>query len=158
MFSVAEKTQILTDVASLQTAHPITPVIIENLSDNTDIAIAASSRVVFIKHTELYGLIATLPSTGMANGMTVYIKNMQVGDEPVQGWGSANGHAVKVRPAQGQSPSHTIDFRFDELILEPSSSTGATMTTENEACRLVYLSGDGTQQDPPTWVATLDAY
>ncbi len=152
VFSVAEKTAILADVATLQTAHPVTPVVIENLSDDDDIAIAASSRVVFIKHTEVYGLIATLPASGVANGHTIYIKNMQVGDEPVQGWGSSNGHAVKVRPAQGQSPSHTLDFRFEELILEPSSSTGATMSSENEACRLVYLSAS------KTWIATTDAY
>ena len=77
---------------------------------------------------------------------------MQVGDEPVQGWGSSNGHAVKVRPAQGQTPAHTIDFRFEELILEPSSSTGVTMATENEACRLVWLSASN------TWVATGETY
>ena len=152
VFSASEKTALEASVTALQTAHPITPVVIENLSDDDDIAITATDRVVFIKHTELFGLICTLPSSGVANGHTLYLKNLQIGDDPIQGWGSSNGHAVKVRPAQGQNPAHKIDFRFDELILEPSSSTGVTMATENEACRLVWLSASN------SWIATGEAY
>lgn len=154
VFSSAEKTAIQASVIELQTAHPVTPRIVENLSDNDEIAITASDRLVFVKHSEVSGLICTLPSSGMANGHTVYIKNLQIGSNPQRGWGSAV-HAVKVRPATNQTPIHTIDFRFTELTLEPSNSVGIAMDNENESCRLVWLenvSGGG------TWCQTSDSY
>lgn len=152
VFSGAEKTQILADVVTLQTAHPITPRVVEPVNDDDEINILATDRLVFVKHSEVSGLICTLPSTGMANGMTVYIKNLQTGSNPQRGWGSSPAHAVKVRPAQGQNPAHTLDFRFSELTLEPSDSVGNALDNENESCRLVWLSSSN------TWCQTSDSY
>ena len=153
VFSAAEKVAIQADVTALQTAHPITPVVIENLSANDNTTLQATDRVVFFKHSQVHGLICTLPASGVANGHTIYIKNLQTGSSPVRGWGSGggSGHAIKVVPGDA---AHKIDIRFDEIILEPSSSTGVAMENENEACRLVWLSGT----TPPTWVQTSDSY
>ena len=151
VFSAAEKVAILADVATLQTAHPITPVVIENLSNNDNTTLQATDRVVFFKHSELYGLICTLPSSGVANGHTIYIKNLQTGSNPVRGWGNSggSGHAIKVVPGDA---AHKIDMRFDEITLEPSNSTGVAMDNENESARLVWLSASS------TWVQTSDSY
>ena len=131
--------------------NPITPVVVENLSNNDNTTLQATDRVVFFKHSQLHGLICTLPSSGVANGHTIYIKNLQTGSSPVRGWGSGggSGHAIKVVPGD---VAHKIDSRFTEITLEPSDSTGAAMDNENESARLVWLSASN------TWVQTSDAY
>ncbi|MFP6673906.1 MAG: hypothetical protein VB878_02405, partial [Pirellulaceae bacterium] len=83
-------------IMCLQTAHPITPVVIENLSANDNTTLQATDRVVFFKHSQVHGLICTLPASGVSNGHTIYIKNLQTGSSPVRGWGSGggSGHAI----------------------------------------------------------------
>ena len=138
-------------MTALQTAHPITPRVVEGLSNGGAITILATDRVVIVKHSQIYGLICTLPSSGVTNGHTIYIKNLQTGSSPLRGWGNSggSGHAVKVVPG---SALHKIDSRFDEITLEPSDSTGVAMDNENESCRLVWLSASD------TLVQTSDAY
>ena len=109
----AELDAVIASVAALQ--QP-TPVVYSGLDDEDDIPILKTDRFVVMKHDQKEGLICTLPADA-TTGTTIFIKNMQTGSAPVQGWGVGIGHAIKVRPAQGQSPAHTIDFRFTHSSL-----------------------------------------
>ena len=63
VFSAAEKTQVLADIVALQAEHPANPITVyENLSNNDDIPILASDKIVLVKHDQVTGLVCTLPS------------------------------------------------------------------------------------------------
>ena len=145
----AELDAVIASVAALQ---PPTPLVYSGLNDSDDIPISKTDRFVILKHDQVEGLICTLPADA-TTGTTIFIKNMQTSSSPVQGWGVGVGQSLKIRPAQGQTPIHTIDYRFTHLLLDPSASTGDEMTTQNETCRLVFISGTS-----PTWLNSLDSY
>ena len=125
---------------------PSAPTVYENLSNNDDVPIFRSDKVVLIKHDQVTGLTATLPSDAQ-NGQNVVIKNYHIGD------GSGLGdYKITVRPAQGQTPAHKIDYKFDTLELKASSYASGLMSDENEAARLMWYALDA------TWISLQDAY
>ena len=150
VFSAAEKTQILADVLALQSEHPSNPITVyENLSNNDDLPILASDKIVLVKHDQVTGLVCTLPSDA-SNGQIIVIKNYMIGD----GSGGGN-YIITVRPAQSQTPSHQIDYKYDSLELKCSTvagGVGSLMSDENEAARLLWYDLD------KTWISLQDAY
>ena len=86
----------------------------------------------------------------MLHGQIIVIKNYQIGDGSEQ---SGNDFLITVRPAQNQTPTHTIDGKFTSLTLNATSdASGALTGTPNEACRLMWESVN------KTWIALNDAY
>ena len=153
VFSAAEKTQILADVVALQAHHPSNPITVyENLSNNDDIPILASDKIVLVKHDQVTGLVCTLPSDA-TNGQVIVIKNYHIGDGSGGGGGGGGSYVITVRPAQSQTPSHKIDYKFDTLELNASSSSASgVMDSENEATRLIWYDLD------KSWISLQDAY
>ena len=146
VFTAAEKTQILADVVSLQA--PVTPTVIANLSDNDNIALFHTDKIVLIQHDSVTGLTATLPSSGMLHGQIITIKNAHYGDASQGG-----NFIVTVVPAPGQSPTHTIDGKFTSLELKASTvAPNSLMSDENECSRLLWDS------IMTTWWSIQDAY
>ena len=142
----AELDAVIADVTALQAGSTVT--VVENLSDNDDIAILATDSIVLVKHDQKTGLVCTLPSDA-AHGKIISIKNFQIGDASQGG-----NYIVTVRPAQGQTPAHTIDHKFNSLELKCSTIAGGLMSDENETCRLLFLN----DVSNPTWCALNDAY
>ena len=86
----------------------------------------------------------------MLHGQIIVIKNYQIGDGSEQ---SGNDFLITVRPAQNQTPTHTIDGKFTSLTLNATSdASGALTGTPNEACRLMWESINKTS------IALNDAY
>ena len=142
----AELDAVIADVTALQAGSTVTPTVVEHLSDNDDIAILATDSIVLVKHDQKTGLVCTLPSDA-ANGKIIVIKNYHIGDASQGG-----NYIVTVRPAQGQTPAHKIDYKFDSLELKASTIASGLMSDENEAARLMYYNLDR------TWISLQDAY
>lgn len=137
-------------VTALEALHPANPIrVVEPNANDDDVPVLASDTFLLIKHSEKTGLTATLPSDAV-NGSTVIIKNYQYGDGSEQGLGT--DFKITVRPAQGQSPAHTIDYKFSHLELNANSLTSGDYGSENEACKLLYYHADR------TWLAIQDSY
>ena len=68
----------------------------------------------------------------------VVIKNYQIGDGSNQLLG--DDYLITVRPAQNQTPTHTIDGKFTSLTLNATSDASGALTGVNEACRLMWES------------------
>jgi hypothetical protein len=149
VFTAAEKTAILADVAALQA--PVAPTVYAPTADNEDTAIAQTDKLVLIKHVQLSGLTATLPSANLVNGQQIVIKNYQIADGSQQGDPSPE-YFITVRPASGQSPPHKIDYKFDTLIIGANSIASGDYSSPNESCRLVWLAVDA------SWIDTADGY
>ena len=124
--------------------------VVSGLSDNDNIDILATDKIVLMKHDESTGITCTMPASGMTHGQIITIKNSQFGDGSNQGF---NDYKITVRPAQNQTPAHTIDFSFTQLELNcTSDSPGGALSGVNEACRLMWES---TQN---SWITLNDAY
>jgi len=137
-----------TRITALETISGV--VVFDNISDNDDLPIASTDRIVLVRHSEKTGIVCTLPSSGMLHGQIIVIKNLQIGDGSEQ---SGNDFLITVRPAQNQTPTHTIDGKFTSLTLNATSdASGALTGTPNEACRLMWESIN------KTWIALNDAY
>ena len=81
------------------------------------------------------------------NGQIFVVKNYQIGD------GSQGGnYIITLRPAQGQSPAHKIDYKFDTLELKASTIASGLMSDENECARLLWYAPDA------TFISLQDAY
>ena len=137
-----------TRITAIETISGV--VVYDNLSDNDDLPILSTDRIVLVRHDEKTGIVCTLPSSGMLHGQIIVIKNLQIGDGSEQ---SGNDFLITVRPAQNQTPTHTIDGKFTSLTLNATSdASGALTGTPNEACRLMWESVN------KTWIALNDAY
>ena len=137
-----------TRITAIETISGV--VVYDNLSDNDDLPILSTDRIVLVRHDEKTGIVCTLPSSGMLHGQIIVIKNYQIGDGSEQ---SGNDFLITVRPAQNQTPAHTIDGKFTSLTLNATSdASGALTGTPNEACRLMWESIN------KTWIALNDAY
>ena len=137
-----------TRITAIETISGV--VVYDNLSDNDDLPILSTDRIVLVRHDEKTGIVCTLPSSGMLHGQIIVIKNLQIGDGSEQ---SGNDFLITVRPAQNQTPAHTIDGKFTSLTLNATSdASGALTGTPNEACRLMWESIN------KTWIALNDAY
>ena len=138
-----------TRITAIETISGV--VVYDNLSDNDDLPILSTDRIVLVRHDEKTGIVCTLPSSGMLHGQIIVIKNLQIGDGSNQLLG--DDYLITVRPAQNQTPTHTIDGKFTSLTLNATSdASGALTGTPNEACRLMWESVN------KTWIALNDAY
>ena len=145
-------TALQTAVTALEAYHPANPIrVVEPSANDEDVPVLASDTFLLIKHSEKTGLTATLPSNA-TNGSTVIIKNFQYGDGSNQDAFNNIEFKITVRPAQGQSPAHTIDYKFSYLELMANSLTSGDYAGENEACKLLYYHPDR------TWLAVQDSY
>lgn len=142
VFSAAEKTQVLADILALQT--PVVPTVYAPTADNEDVTILQTDKLVLIKHVQLTGLTATLPSANLVNGQVVIIKNYQIGDGSQQ---NLDEFKITVRPASGQSPPHKIDYKFDTLEINANGAASGDYGNPNESCRLVWVSADASWID-----------
>ena len=142
-----------TRITALETISGV--VVFDNISDNDDLPIASTARIVLVRHSEKTGIVCTLPSSGMLHGQIIVIKNYQYGDGSEQDPFASPpvDFLITVRPAQNQTPTHTIDGKFTSLTLNATSdASGALTGTPNEACRLMWESIN------KTWIALNDAY
>ena len=124
--------------------------IVENLVDNNNIDILSTDKIVLVKHDEKTGITCTMPASGMTHGQIISIKNAQFGD------GSntpGSEYLITVRPAQNQTPAHTIDFGFTSITLNAANEApGGALSGVNEACRLMW------ENNAKSWIALNDAY
>ena len=81
------------------------------------------------------------------NGQIITVKNYHIGTV-----GPSDDFKITVRPAQGQTPAHKLDYKFDTLELLASSSASTLMDSPNEAAKLVFYALDA------TWITVQDAY
>ena len=142
-----------TRITALETISGV--VVYDNLSDNDDLPILSTDRIVLVRHSEKQGLVCTLPSSGMLHGQIIVIKNYQIGDGSNQDAFASPpvDYLITVRPAQNQTPAHTIDGKFTNLTLNASHDAGSgALEGVNEACRLMWESVN------KTWIALNDAY
>ena len=114
-------------------------------NNDEDVTILQTDKLVLIKHVQLTGLTATLPSANLVNGQQVVIKNYQIGDGSQQAPGSE--YFITVRPASGQSPPHKIDYKFDSLEIQANSAASGDYSSPNESCRLVWVAADASWVD-----------
>ena len=141
-----------TRITALETISGV--VVYDNLSDNDDLPILSTDRIVLVRHSEKQGIVCTLPSSGMLHGQIIVIKNYQIGDGSNQDpFASPEvNFLITVRPAQNQTPAHSIDGKFTSLTLNASSDASGALEGVNEACRLMWESVN------KTWIALNDAY
>ena len=131
----------------MQAHHPANPITVyDTLSNNDDVPILASDKIVLIKHDQVTGLTATLPSNA-SHGQILLVKNYHVGDASQGG-----NYIITVRPAQSQSPAHKIDYKFDSIELKVSTVASGLLSDTNECARLLWYDND------KTWVTLNDAY
>ena len=127
--------------------------IVENLVDNNNIDILSTDKIVLVKHDEKQGITCTMPASGMTHGQIISIKNAQFGDGSNQDGFGGIDYRITVRPAQNQTPAHTIDFGFTNLTLNASGDApGGDLSGVNEACRLMW------ENNAKSWIALNDAY
>ena len=141
-----------TRITAIETISGV--VVFDNISDNDDLPIASTDRIVLVRHDEKQGIVCTLPSSGMLHGQIIVIKNYQYGDGSNQDPFSSPpvDFLITVRPAQNQTPAHTIDGKFTSLTLNATSDASGALAGVNEACRLMWESVN------KTWIALNDAY
>ena len=88
--------------------------IVSGLSDNDNVAILVTDKVVIIKHDEKQGITCTMPATGMSQEQVISIKNMQFGDGSNTG-----GFPPTDRPTGTESDSGPFHrFRLHEHQFE----------------------------------------
>jgi hypothetical protein len=105
------------------------------MKDDTELCICV--------HSNLSGCYVKLPIAPHA-GQVVRVKNLQTSTNP------SSSAFVYVQPSGSQSP--TIDKRFSQLKLVPSTSTGDLEESANQAATLIYEASEN------TWISVSDAY
>ena len=88
-----------TRITAIETISGV--VVYDNLSDNDDLPILSTDRIVLVRHSEKQGIVCTLPSSGMLHGQIIVIKNYQIGDGSNQLLG--DDYLITVRPAQNHA-------------------------------------------------------
>ena len=101
------------------------------------------TELVVISHSNLSGTYVKLPEAP-SDGQIVRVKNLQTSTNP-----SSSGFCY-VQPSGSQTT--TIDSRFYQLKLVPSTSTGDLEESANQCCTLIFILSIN------TWVNVSDAY
>jgi hypothetical protein len=124
-----------TSANKIQVFSPTVGGTVFQMNEDTDIAI--------VKHDDLTGCSVNLPLSPL-DGQTCRIKNYQTSASPT------STSVVYVNPAG--SVATTIDGRFYQLKLVPSSSTGDLEESANQCGTFVYCAAES------TWISISDAY